>query len=366
MGLYFSQHVVNCLYVGQLRWEVYKMSSFNQNKNLVAAICEAYQIGQYQHESFLACQGGLLHKVYQFTTTKDKFIIKILNPDIIERKNSQSRYRITEKIARDFAKHIKAVSAILHDGDPLFTVNAKTIMLFPYIEGKTLKQNEIKSNHVRVISHSLSTMHQQMICVNHAPAIDLVTIDVIKKVLDAHQSYITHQDILLELKANAPIINQIITQYRHFESVFKNNLIISHRDLDPKNVLWDKKGYAHIIDWESAGYINQTKDTLVTAIYFSLNEGFEVNIEHLCEFLTVYQENNSSINHLEIEAGLYGLMGDWLTWLNFNLSRMINHLENSEAYLLGLKESANTLKAIPIIIQQFPAIMQAIKNVIRR
>ena len=33
------------------------------------------------------------------------------------------------------------------------------------------------------------------------------------------------------------------------------NQVISHRDLDPKNVMW-KNDAPYIIDWEAAGYVN--------------------------------------------------------------------------------------------------------------
>ena len=44
--------------------------------------------------------------------------------------------------------------------------------------------------------------------------------------------------------------------------------VISHRDLDPKNVMWNYNKPV-LIDWESAGYINPMQDLIETAIYWS-------------------------------------------------------------------------------------------------
>ncbi|MFS1511599.1 phosphotransferase [Chengkuizengella sp. SCS-71B] len=50
-----------------------------------------------------------------------------------------------------------------------------------------------------------------------------------------------------------------------------SNTVISHRDLDSKNVMWNQDNPV-LIDWESAGYINPMQDLIETAIYWSENE----------------------------------------------------------------------------------------------
>jgi predicted Ser/Thr protein kinase len=41
-------------------------------------------------------------------------------------------------------------------------------------------------------------------------------------------------------------------------SLLNKNTVVSHGDLDQKNVLWDKTGKPILIDWESACKINHS------------------------------------------------------------------------------------------------------------
>jgi len=75
-------------------------------------------------------------------------------------------------------------------------------------------------------------------------------------------------------------------------------------------------------------------------------------------FIKSYLENSGDIDLNEIEAGLYGFMADWITWLEFNLSRIVSHQQNKSEYNLGTSEALKTLKALPIIINQFTNIIE--------
>ena len=43
--------------------------------------------------------------------------------------------------------------------------------------------------------------------------------------------------------------------------------VISHRDLDPKNVMWKEKN-PYIIDWEAAGYVNPYQELVEVLNYW--------------------------------------------------------------------------------------------------
>ena len=79
------------------------------------------------------------------------------------------------------------------------------------------------------------------------------------------------------LELTYPIIKTTYQQYESHIPTLRKNLVISHRDCHPKNMLWDSQGQYFLIDWESAGLINKTKDTIATAIYWSLNADYSIN-----------------------------------------------------------------------------------------
>src|SRR5258706_229813 len=50
------------------------------------------------------------------------------------------------------------------------------------------------------------------------------------------------------------------------QSLLSKESVISHRDLDQKNVLWNDKNIPYLIDWESTGKINPYQETITAAI----------------------------------------------------------------------------------------------------
>ncbi len=303
------------------------------NINLLHHLCEVYQIGSCLSEP-IPCRGGLLHHTYRFETTEGQFVIKYLYPAIINQTGKKDRYRITEFIARQLSQHVSGITAITHEGDPLFTFENETVMVFPYVNAAILQQHDVTLPHIEKIAQMLSKIHQANIQVDHVPSVEF-----------------PDQSIVARLEKYVPDIGDIYEKLKLHKEVLENNLVISHRDCDPKNVLWDKKGNYFIIDWESAGWINRTKDVLVTAIYWSFDEHYHIRLDYLLEFLRKYQ---GEINEQEIEAGLYGLLGDWIEWLDFNLSR--------KEIALGAKEAHQTIVTIPILFSQFSGITDYLKN----
>ncbi|MNP16893.1 homoserine kinase [compost metagenome] len=97
--------------------------------------------------------------------------------------------------------------------------------------------------------------------------------------------------------------------------------VISHRDLEPKNVIWFQ-GNPIIIDWESAGYINRTHDLIETAIYWSINEIGSIERERFLAFINGYQKQLGILCtdwRVVLEHGYLGK----LDWLEYSLKRSL-------------------------------------------
>ncbi len=322
-------------------------------KKLILAVCKAYDIGHYNSDITI-CAGGLQHTIYQFTTNTGQFIIKILNPNIINHPNLKDRYRITEAIAHTFSKYISAICAITHHDDPIFIFENDITMLFPYVNGKILLQNEITSQHILKLAYALACIHKANITHHPVPEVEIP-----KKIGNFNLPF--ENQIKQKLIKTLPVINDICEQCENNITILKNNTVISHRDLDPKNVLWNDNNY-YIIDWESVGLINRTKDLLTTALYWCFDDHYQVNLDSLVSFITIYQKNCGLLLKDEIEPALNGFLGDWISWLDFNLNRMLNNSNESHEYLLGMKEASKTLQAIPIVYQQFPTLIKELKK----
>lgn|SRR3990167_2436456 len=309
---------------------------------LLPDLSHAYQLGDVlSHLKPIA--GGLLHQCWQFRTTEGDFVLKKLNPTVIHKSGCADRYRVSEEIANQLGKHISAVSALRHDGDPLFFLANEVVMVFPYVAGHVLSQQQVMLYHIARMGEMLAKIHQATIQAQHAPAVEWLELDSLSATVD------DYAQCLAMVKNRYPD--------RHdMETALRNNLVISHRDCDPKNVLWDQQGRYWVIDWESAGWINKTKDTLVTAIYWSLDSDYQINQDYFSHFIKAYRQSGGEFDNNELAAAFYGLISDWLTWLDFNISRMASHSSESIEGKLGRAEVGKTLKAIPILLSQADSI----------
>src|ERR1700694_1702617 len=55
-------------------------------------------------------------------------------------------------------------------------------------------------------------------------------------------------------------------EYQQAIHSFRHISVVSHADLDQKNVLWDENDNPILIDWESVRALNPTYELLITAL----------------------------------------------------------------------------------------------------
>lgn len=326
------------------------------HNDLLTQICTQYELGHCLTKPSL-CAGGRLNQVWKIRTSTGFYVIKILNPAVIHLPEQFENYRIREVITSRLQDTVSLVCAIKNNQDDvLYNLHDNVIMVFPYIEGHPITQAEIHSIHSKTLGKALAKIHTKNVKLSNAPAVNVYqpnTLNDIKQLI-RHQAF-------QALNIDIVFLETLCEQYKIYLPILSSHLIISHRDCDTKNVLWDNNNQYYIIDWESAGLINKTHDTLATALYWSLSQAHQLNTNLFHEFIHAYINHNGSLNQKEIEAGLFGLLGDWLGWLDFNFQRMTkNPIEDTE-FELGRNEAKLTMQALPILYNQFSNIINLLK-----
>ena len=124
------------------------------------------------------------------------------------------------------------------------------------------------------------------------------------------------------------------------------NQVISHRDLDPKNVMW-KNDAPYIIDWEAAGYVNP----------------FQELIEVLNYWMQAYTENNN-INNVNWDVILSCSFDGMLGWLEYNLERALEMegsgindqeegIQQTQGTIYELKKYENQIEQLKVWLDEF-------------
>lgn len=310
--------------------------------------------------------GGLMHKMYKVTTDKGIYAIKILNPEVMSRPTALTNFNISETIS-NLAKEngIPVSSALNISGNFIIKYDEYYYMVFDFIEGKTLKDNEINIEHCKLIGQILSQIHN--LDYNNLGLDTEIKED---KFYVDWEFFLNHENFK---KMNYQ--NLYIKYYSKYYSILKDSvnkynqsnteLAICHRDMDPKNVMWNN-GKPIIIDWESASLANPYRELLEIALSWS---GFLTNKFDQDKFTSVFEEyiKNRKINHIEWNLIIYGNLIGRFGWLDYNLKRSLGIKSNDyEEMKLAETEVSKTIDEINRYLELIDTMYEIIINVIKK
>ena len=314
------------------------------HNELITHICDAYRLGKLitQPER---CTAGRLHFTYKITTAQNNYVVKILHPSVY---SNISAYEISEKIAAEIQPEHAAHQ---YHNRYVFQSHDQFAIVYPYILGSTLaSQENISPRHAYQIAIALAKIHALnyplLHSVKHEASYHHITSPTVMKRLKEIDS-----DIATSLSELQQSITDIITYYQQHESLLSTDSIVSHCDLDIKNVLWDADDHCSLIDWESIGNINRTRDVISTALYWSFADNYQIRPAHFSEFINTYQNHYKKIDAELYDISIYALLIDWLNWLEFNIKTILSITDINEM-ALRKEEAKKTLDAIPIVFKQ--------------
>ena len=130
----------------------------------------------------------------------------------------------------------------------------------------------------------------------------------ILKVLYRHKN----KDLLYELNKK---INEAL-EYA------KNNLIISHRDLIKRNILWNDN-IPTVIDWEASGYINPTVELVQVCWNWANGDVGCLDFEKFQIIVNEYLKDVKKYKKEDMKKLIYANLCEALDWLEYNLKRSL-------------------------------------------
>jgi thiamine kinase-like enzyme len=305
--------------------------------------------------------GGLLHIMWRLDTDKGSYAIKQLSKDI-DLKNERviKNYELSEKIASRFsALGIPAVPAIENTGQYLFMIDETGFLVYSWVDAKALDQHAVSEHHALKIATILAKMH----CLNlDEPEITEAqfythTNQKILELLDKAENF--NCPFAANLRKNQKNILAANESYQKAIPILKTHIVVSHGDLDQKNVLWDSSNNPILIDWESACKINPTYDITNTAFYWSgITSNFKQDL--FFKMIMAYQKAGGVINKEHVVAACYGAFS-WIGWLAYNIERSCV-LGESEHKNVGIEQVNQTLATILRLQTVMPEVIKIIEG----
>lgn len=286
--------------------------------------------------------GGFMHRMFKVVTDKGKYIIKLLNPNIMKRPTAMGNYKIADDIEKILMKNnIPAIYALEFNGTKMQELNGQYYYIFDWYDGKSLADNEIKAFHCRKIGEVLAKIHN---------------IDLKNEPFERNEVHIDWQNYIeLADKMNSPIYDVIKNHIELFnESMNKGNAAIKklpavkaicHNDMDSKNVLW-LDDECKLIDLECLGYSNPYPELFELALCWSGYESCNIDFELFGTFFKAYFENTNLSTNIDWEVMYYSNFGR-LEWLEYNIKRaLMMECDTTEEQQLGISEVKETVDHI--------------------
>lgn len=283
-------------------------------------LCTTLELGEIL-ELPEAISGGLLHRMFALETTKGKYAIKALNPQIMSRPAALNNFIISERIAKIAANRIPAQPAKTIYGEFIQNIDDQFYLIFDWIEGVSLKSNQISNVHCEKIGSILADIHKTDFSELE------ISYDHFENTKETNWDHYLYKGKEIS-SVWVDLLNQVIEKLFAWNAKAKRSSItlaaekvIGHGDLEPKNVMWYQENPT-LIDWESAGFLNPMHDLIETAIYWSVNESGSIDKERFLAFISGYQKRVGVLQadwRTILEQGYLGK----LDWLEYSLKRSL-------------------------------------------
>ena len=289
-------------------------------------------------------EGGLLHKMYRVSTSDGLFAVKVLNPEVMKRPDALSNTIHSEKVARAFDGLIPAVVSLEIDGKQVHRLGEEYYMVFPWTDGASVFPQEITPQHCEAIGSILGKMHHRNLKVEGIiPEEDsFVLFDWEAYLQQINEPEYSGKEWADAYKKSVNDIRRWNEMACESESYLSKLTVISHRDLDPKNVMWNGDKPT-VIDWEAAGYMNPYQELLEVINYWAddgagklVKEKYDALVNAYCRYMDI-----SAAKWEEVFQGSYiGMLG----WLEYNVKRALGIEVSDEAErLLGESQVVGTI-----------------------
>ena len=305
------------------------------------------------HGEPLEIKGGLLHKMYRVATNKGVYAVKVLNSEIMKRPTALRNTVNSEKIAAAFAGILPVVAALELCGKQIHELDGSYYMVFLWVEGRSVFPGEITEKHCAAMGDILGRMHRADVMLEgvepEAGVAEEFPWDAYLQTAREQKEQNIQNGQGLNWFAQYEKAVSDIKEWNQAACVAQETLaqtqVLSHRDLDPKNVMWNGTSPL-IIDWEAAGYVNPYQEFLEVLNYWA-DDGEGGLVRSYFDALTNAYRRHMNLADVAWNAVFAGSFSGMLGWLDYNLKRALGMEVSDEAEIrLGEEQVIGTIGAL--------------------
>ena len=289
--------------------------------------------------------GGLIHRLYRLDTEGGSFAVKVLNPEVMRYENIYDNLRRSEAIAAEFAAaHISAVLALDAPGGTVQDVAGITVIVYPWCAGVVLPKTTASLEEAFQIGDLLGRMHTLDLpgeapsepATFHKPMSKEAWVALVRRGQDQQIEWAS------AVEAALPDLYAWDNDRIAADAAVPQGLVLSHCDLDQKNVIWQDSRTPFIIDWESAGLTHPSGEILGAALDWSGQSAGPPSQAAFAAVLAGYRQHCEFDPNLALPL-LRGRLGGWIDWLGASMNRSLDSKATSGERAMGVQETIETL-----------------------
>src|SRR5262249_8295892 len=198
----------------------------------------------------------------------------------------------------------------------VLNLGGSAFLVYAWVAGPTLPPGPADPGHAREVGVVLGRIHMVNTSSAEVPTPEL-EVDSFRDdewVLLARRAAAEDLPWATTLRALHPDLVLWNARYRRAVGDLLKIQVISHRDLDQKNVLWPDEHTPVIVDWESVGAVNPAVELADVALTWSGLTVGEPNQTAFRAVLAGYHSTGAAI-HAESRDVVYAALAHWLSLL---------------------------------------------------
>lgn len=323
--------------------------------SILIKICNDFNLGNIIH-SPEKMSGVFLHFVYKIKTHKCEYVIKILNPKIMERETALNNFEKANSLEKLLKQNqINAVYYNIFDSVVLGD-NKYYFYVYDCFNGESIFDEKMTKNHCEKIGETLAKIHN--IKIFNTPC----DLPAFKYNWDYYINELKNKDkqIYLKLKRCKNVLNFLCENYNQNLQYLPQIQTICHNDLDPKNVLWNNDGFA-LIDLECLAYFNPYLELIEVFLQWSGINSLKLNKQCFMAVKMAYLKHTKLNLDFDWEV-IYHCNINMINWLEYNIKKYLeNQFTNNKEFVKTKQEISKTIDKIKFYYKNKNKILKLIK-----
>ena len=292
--------------------------------------------------------GGFQHRMWRVDTSAGPFAVKILHARCAEDPDCRRRCFGGERIARRAADaDLPAVAALESPEGPLRRFGGAAVLCYGWEEGTTLPPTPAPPARAGLIGGLLGRLH----------ALNLPWGDDSPPSSECFPAQHWHdlaqrvKDERLSLAFALPDLLAWNEATREATDQLNQGWVVSHRDLDQKNVLW-RAAAPRLLDWEAAGPVHPALEVMGTALNWAGQSAGPPDQAVFRAFLAGYRRQ-APLDADALGHAATAVLGKWLVWLEVCLRRALDAAVPEEQ-TAALGSAAHALATLRVLAAALP------------